>query len=611
MDVEELVNDLGHVRNLGIPKTVLRDVPALSAALAIRWPDLDERSRRHKLEDLLAGAADQLDDHSAEGIRIALGIGSAARDPVTREFRNKKSRREAFAVHHGLAAETVRRRGGLEDQEFTQLAKAILSSLPTASPTAIAKRPAARPQNDFDDPLGMIRIHAGEAEARGRWGDAAQWGVALLALVRQRADTSPGDHESQLAEEYLQTGLNFLMAGQLGQGREHFINSQRISQTLSEMDPNEPTARGRLALSLTLLGMLDLIAGNGEAAERSLSEALTFFGEPTGGLALNESDVGPLVSALGMLGMYYFLEGQERQAERVLTQAVYLLGPLARKSGAAASNVLKLQLAHALQVLGALHSRQTGREKDAERELTQSVSLLETLVRGSYKGLESHVVPKGARSLLAASLHSLGMLYIESDKTAKSEDALTRSIALLDALMPDGVPNPPDIFSEGMPRLLAANLMMLGGIHAEADRFDEAVNELTRAVAVLDSLLSPGATLSETAKHAPAHLWAASAFERNMLARALMFLGAVEANVERWEDAEQALARSRGIYEQLMQDAPTDSDAIEGLADLLDVLVELYREQGRDELAKDTHAEARSLREQIDGPADPPHEQRS
>ena len=527
---------------------------------------------------------------------------------MTRELRNKKCRREAFAIHHGRSSETVRRRGGLEDQEFTQLAKAILGSLPAASPTAIAEQSPARPPQAPDDPLGMIRIHAGEAETRGRWGDAAQWGVALVALVRQRADTSPGDHESQLAEEYLQTGLNFLMAGQLGQAREHFTNAQRISQTLTEMVPDEPASRERLAVALTMLGMLDLLAGEGRAAERSLTNAVEFFGEPIDGFTADESDVGPLVSALGMLGMFYFVEGQELQAEQVLTQAVRRLRPFARNFGTPTSNVLNLQLAHSLQLLGAIHSRQTGRDNEAEDELTESVSLLEALVEARYEGLESHIVPKGARSLLAASLHSLGMLYVGLDRTDESENALARSVAIIDALMSDGVPPAPDIFLEGVPRLLAVNLLMLGGMHAEADRVDEAVNELTRVVALLDSLLGSGATLIDTTTNAPAKLWAVSTFEQQMLAHALMFLGAVHANAERWEDAEHALARSRGIYEQLMQDTPTDSDARQNLADLLDVYVEIYNEQGKEELAKDALDEARSLRRQIDGPADPAHE---
>lgn len=608
MDVEELVDDLGRVRNLGIPKTVLKDVPALGAALALRWPDLDERSRRHKLEDFLAEAADQLDSHSAQGIRIALGIGSAARDPVTHELRNKKGRREAFAVHHGRSSETVRRRGGIEDQEFTQLAKAILSSLPTASPTALARQSPARPPQAPDDPLGMIRFHASDAETRGRWGDAAQWGVALVALVRQRAETSPGDHESQLAEEYLQAGMNFLMAGQLGQAREHFINSQRISQTLTEMTPDEPTARERLALALTLLGMLDLLAGNGEAAAQSLTGAIRFFEEPTDGVTADESDVTFLVSALGMLGMYYFVEDQELQAEQVLAQGVRRLRPLARTSGSPTSNVLKLQLAHTLQILGAIHSRQTGRDEEAEGELIESVSLLEALVGGSYEGLESHIVPKGALNLLAGSLHSLGMLYVDLDRTNESEDAFTRSVALLATVLPDGVPPTPDIFLEGMPRLLAVDLIMLGGMHAEADRADEALNELTRAVALLDSMLGSGATLIDTTTNAPPELWAVSSFEHEMLALALMILGAVHANAERWEDAEHALARSRSIYEQLMQDAPADSDTKGNLADLLDMYVEIYNEQGKEALAKEALEEARALRKQMDGPANPAHE---
>ena len=89
-----------------------------------------------------------------------------------------------------------------------------------------------------------------------------------------------------------------------------------------------------------------------------------------------------------------------------------------------------------------------------------------------------------------------------------------------------------------------------------------------------------------------------------MLAHALMFLGGVHANAARWEDAEHAFARSRGIYEQLIRNAHTDNDARGNLADLLDMYAEMYKEQGEDVLAKDALDEARSLRQQMDGPAD-------
>ena len=96
-----------------------------------------------------------------------------------------------------------------------------------------------------------------------------------------------------------------------------------------------------------------------------------------------------------------------------------------------------------------------------------------------------------------------------------------------------------------------------------------------------------------------------STFEQEMLAHALMFLGGLHANAERWEDAEHALARSRGIYEQLIRNDPMDSDAKGNLADLLDMYTEMYNELGKEALARDALDEACSLRKQIDDPADP------
>jgi hypothetical protein len=126
VDVERLLHDLKGVRERSIPKTRLDDVPALKEALARRWPELDEAGRKHRLEDFLAEAANQLDDHDALGIRLALGIGERARDPADSHILNSRERRHAFAGHYQSVAETVRRPGGLEDQKLTKLALAIL-----------------------------------------------------------------------------------------------------------------------------------------------------------------------------------------------------------------------------------------------------------------------------------------------------------------------------------------------------------------------------------------------------------------------------------------------------------------------------------------------------
>jgi hypothetical protein len=126
VDVERLLQDLKYVRGHGIPKTRLDDVPALKEALARRRPDLTDADRTHMLAEVLAESANQLDDHDKKGIQLALGIGGLAHHPADGRVLNSADRRAAFAAHYQSAAETVRRRDGLEDQTLTKLAKAIL-----------------------------------------------------------------------------------------------------------------------------------------------------------------------------------------------------------------------------------------------------------------------------------------------------------------------------------------------------------------------------------------------------------------------------------------------------------------------------------------------------
>lgn len=123
MDVELLFQDLKRVRERGIPKTSLDEVPALKEALAGRWPDLDDAGRTHRLEDFLAEAADQLEAPHAMGMRLALDIGGLVGG-------NSADRRAAFAQHHGWTGDTVRNKKhgrSFEEHELARLAKEILS----------------------------------------------------------------------------------------------------------------------------------------------------------------------------------------------------------------------------------------------------------------------------------------------------------------------------------------------------------------------------------------------------------------------------------------------------------------------------------------------------
>lgn len=122
MDVEALIRDLREVRERGIPKIVsapMDKVPDLRTALALYRPGLDDANRRSYLKELLAESSLLGDPHWAQGIRKALDMDS--------EGGTSKERRERFAVHHGSTTETVRKKGGLEENALRELAKAIIA----------------------------------------------------------------------------------------------------------------------------------------------------------------------------------------------------------------------------------------------------------------------------------------------------------------------------------------------------------------------------------------------------------------------------------------------------------------------------------------------------
>lgn len=111
MDEEGLLSDLKVVREKGVARTTWNDVPALRAA-----------SGETDLENFLRTASEHLDPVDAAGVQIALGIGGFG------PGRSSADRRSDFATHYQRTAETVRRKGNIEDQVFRRLARVILRS---------------------------------------------------------------------------------------------------------------------------------------------------------------------------------------------------------------------------------------------------------------------------------------------------------------------------------------------------------------------------------------------------------------------------------------------------------------------------------------------------
>ena len=93
--------------------------------------------------------------------------------------------------------------------------------------------------------------------------DAADICISILAILERRSEASLGDHEAQLAEEYLQAGLSSVMAGRVDEAIDRFVNAQRVSETLSALTPGAAVHKLRLAVALTMRGLLPSPAGAG------------------------------------------------------------------------------------------------------------------------------------------------------------------------------------------------------------------------------------------------------------------------------------------------------------------------------------------------------------
>jgi hypothetical protein len=129
IEVDELVTELKLVRRLGVAGVPLERIKSLEVLIQRLFPDVQQNYRKARLRETLVRGMKRLDGPHERGIGISLGLHPDY------DTKNSGYRREHFAAHYNLSAESVRRRGGIEEQVFEILARALLSlSPPTSSP---------------------------------------------------------------------------------------------------------------------------------------------------------------------------------------------------------------------------------------------------------------------------------------------------------------------------------------------------------------------------------------------------------------------------------------------------------------------------------------------
>jgi len=301
--------------------------------------------------------------------------------------------------------------------------------------------------------------------------DAADMGMSILAILERRSAASVGDHEAQLAEEYLQTGISSVMAGRVDEAIDRFLNAQRVLETLSQLAPDDATHKLGLAAALTMLGLLYVQLGQAGDAENALTRAVAISQDLTDSDPDNEY---MLALALSLLGIHYSPVDRTPEAETALRRSAIISERLSTRDP---DNYEKqLQFANTLMALGSFYM-QAEKEKDAEDVLVRAVAASQHLAtqRADYM----------SRLLLAAALLALGTLYSKVDREDDGEDALTRSIALSQELIkdaPDGMMH--HYQAANATDVLSGALFFLGLLYQSSDREQEAEEAFTRVLAL-------------------------------------------------------------------------------------------------------------------------------
>ena len=381
----------------------------------------------------------------------------------------------------------------------------------------------------------VVRRLGREAQSRGRWEDAAGLGAAFLSLVRYRADANPGDHEAQLGDAYLELGLRLMMIGRLEDAREHLLSAERVYQTLSDLQPGDAEHVQRLGVATLMLGELGLLLGGS-----------------------SDQDAGDELS----------------RAIRVLRQ----LGDVEKEGRGN-----KLLLAMALLEAGAANLR-AGHFEQGEVLTTEAAALTEELVSRDSEDPESGFIH-------GAALANLGARYLQVDRVQAAEDTLVRAVSILDRLSGrDLRDNMLHVSLAPVPMLLAQTLTTLGMVYLQTDRPLETEDVLTRALPLWEQIVNALESSPDEASGRNTYLRLASAPTR--LAHTLFMLAAVQMEAERAEDAEAALVRAIALAGQIAEQNPNDRENQELRVAMIDALADALEEQGRTREAEAARARA-------------------
>ena len=129
--------------------------------------------------------------------------------------------------------------------------------------------------------------------------------------------------------------------------------------------------------------------------------------------------------------------------------------------------------------------------------------------------------------------------------------------------------------------------MLAGVTYGITDRSKEAEEALFRTIALLEGepVEQPGPVPEILALGKP-----------TLLAQALFVLGMLYLDLDRAQDAENVLTRASGLFQSLVDSDPEDIETLSMFADLLDSLAEIYQDSDRSTEAEEVRVRLHAIR---------------
>ncbi len=415
-----------------------------------------------------------------------------------------------------------------------------------------------------------------------RFGDAEEAGMIAVLLFEELAQTSPTNHERDLATTLINLGNLFISTRQYDRAEQYYLRAKEILDRLVQL--NLSGVEIERANVLSNLGSLYGDTKRYDDAVECLQEAIEIQER------LMETDPkfprDDFATVLNNIGTIYFETKEYDRAEHWLLRALRIREQLTKAN----PDLYEQGLAATLDNLGLLYNATRNYEKAKQyflraleikkrlatidplshepklAALLSNLGLLYYRVK-QYERAEQYFLealkirerlteanPEVFEPQLAGILNNLGLLYYKMHQYERAEQCHLRALDIRERLAKVN----PAAFEAG----LATTLNNLGLLSKEMQQYDKAENYYRRAIAIKERL--------DQENH--------SVFGME-LAMTMMNLGIVYMLEKRFEDAEEYYLQALEIGEQMVSANPQAFEP--GFAEILNKYAKLLSITGR------------------------------